>query len=418
VPFVWLVREATFVPRREAFLTSGEPLPPVRWASSCIACHAVAGEPRHDPRADSFDTRAAELGIGCEACHGPGAAHVARHRDPVERYAQHRSGAPDPTIVHPGKVAPERAAAICGQCHAYAFPRDENGWWTEGYSRTFRAGDMLEPSRTLLVPPSAGPSQGAPVIDAPADAIFWPDGSVRVGGREYNGLVASACYQRGSHERKMTCLSCHAMHEGDPAGQIAPAKGGDRGCTSCHDAEHTKPHSHHVTGSPGASCVACHMPRTSYALLSAVRSHRIEIPSAAVSASTGKPNACNLCHLDRSLAWTARKLSEWYGAPAVELADDRSRVAAGLYDGLAGDAGVRALVADALGTKEARAAFRLGFEGPLLEEMSRDPYAAVRFIAQRSLEHIAPDARKGRLPPDEVKALLSRRDTRNVLIAE
>ena len=37
---------------------------------------------------------------------------------------------------------------------------------------------------------------------------FWPDGMVRVTGREYNGLLDTACYQRG----KMSCLSCHSMH--------------------------------------------------------------------------------------------------------------------------------------------------------------------------------------------------------------
>jgi Cytochrome c554 and c-prime len=433
VPFVWLVKEEAFVPRRDAFLVPpGEPMPPVRWASSCIACHAVAGEPRHDLESDSFDTRVAELGVSCEACHGPGAAHVERHRDPVERYAQHSAKLPDPTIVHPARLPPERSAAVCGQCHAYAFPRDEAGWWANGYSRTFRAGDVLEPSRLLLDPT---PTRGAPVIDAPASAIFWPDGSVRVGGREYNGLVASPCYERGRGDRKMTCLSCHAMHSGDPAGQIAPSRSGDQGCTTCHPGPASRGHSHHPSGSPGSACVSCHMPKTSYALLSAVRSHRIDSPSAASTIATGKPNACNLCHLDRTLAWTARWLSEWYGAPVPEMPEERVRTATGVFDGLAGDAGVRALVADALGSKDALAAAGADFQRALLEEMGRDPYAAVRFIAARSLRAVAsssaaprvrtPDElaalafdARGRLDPERLRALLAARDDRAITIAE
>src|SRR5690606_32238989 len=121
--------------------------------------------------------RVAELGVACEACHGPGARHVDRHRDPVERYTQRASRVPDPTIIHPGRIAPERSVALCGQCHAYTFPRDEAGWWKTGYARAFAAGDPLEPSRFVLAP-AMGP--GAPSIDLPADAIFWPDGSVRV----------------------------------------------------------------------------------------------------------------------------------------------------------------------------------------------------------------------------------------------
>ncbi|MBX3264680.1 MAG: hypothetical protein KF782_33720 [Labilithrix sp.] len=437
VPFVWLVKDAAFVPRREAFLTPpGAPMPPVRWASSCIACHAVAGEPRHDLERDGFDTRAAELGVGCEACHGPGAAHVERHRDPVARYAQRASGGADPTIVHPGRLPPERSSALCGQCHAYAFPRDEAGFWTDGYSRTFRAGDALEASRTLITP-AALEARGGPVIDAPASAIFWPDGAVRVGGREYNGLVASPCHERGGGDRKLTCLSCHAMHRGEPAGQIDPERGGDRACTTCHGGDRAARHSHHADGSVGSACVSCHMPKTSYALLSAVRSHRIDSPSAASTLATGRPNACNLCHLDRTLAWTARWLAEWYGAATPPIPAERARTAAGVHDGLAGDAGVRALVADALGSPASWAASGGGFQAALLEEMRRDPYAAVGFIASRSLravtaippERVAPartpaerDALAlgpdGRLDPARVRALLAARDVRAITIAE
>ena len=41
---------------------------------------------------------------------------------------QHARKAADPTIVHPARLSPERSAAVCGQCHAYAYPRDEDEW--------------------------------------------------------------------------------------------------------------------------------------------------------------------------------------------------------------------------------------------------------------------------------------------------
>ncbi len=399
--------------RRDAFLLPPDaPMPPVRWASSCIACHAVAGEPGHDLEKDRFDTRAAELGIACESCHGPGAAHVEHYRDPVARYAKHgeddarKTTAVDPTIVHPGRIAPERSAAVCGQCHAYAFPKDEAGWWTSGYAQSFRAGDALEPSRTLLRPDAMHGERGAPVVDAPASAIFWPDGSVRVGGREYNGLVASPCYERGEGTRKLTCLSCHAMHAGDPAGQIAPDRTGNAACTTCHDSGRARTHAHHTPGSPGSACVDCHMPKTSFALLSAVRSHRIDSPRV----REGMPNACNLCHLDRTLAWTAQKLSEWYGAKAaLGVRDD---VAVGLHDGLSADAGTRALVADALGARVYPAAFA----APVLDAMASDPYAAVRFVAARSRRRYP--ATPFPLDPAQLRALLAVRDDRAITIAE
>lgn len=447
-PLVWLVADRRFVPRRDAFLTPPDAeLPKVRWNSNCIACHAVAGQPQHDLASDAFSTAVADLGIACEACHGPGAAHVDKHRDPVARYMQYASRAADPTIVQPARVSPERSAAVCGQCHAYSFPRDEDAFWTSGYAGGFRAGDLLDRSRFLLSPATFRETSGLPRIEADLDSLFWPDGSIRVGGREYNGLVESPCFQRGEGDRKLTCLSCHAMHQGDASGQIAPDHAGDRACTTCHDDTKSRTHGHHAEGSAGNACVACHMPRTSYALFSAIRSHRIDSPSATASLATGKPNACNLCHLDRSMAWTAEWLATWYGQPSPLLPEARVSTPEGAVLALAGDAAMRVLVADALGSPEARAAIgRNGdaFRASLLAELLVDPYAAVRFVAARSFRRtdafanlaydfldsptkrgLAHDEVRRRLndadtslDPEAMRRLLEARDTRPLTIAE
>lgn len=370
LPVVWIPGTApekgVLIPRNEAFLLPPDaPLPAAHWGGSCIACHAVAGEPHRDARSDRWDTRVAELGVSCEACHGPGAEHAARFRDPVARWSARGANADFAAtrIVHPRKLEPARQNQLCGQCHAYAYPKDEVGWWKDGYARTFRAGDTLERSRTLLDPSRMAGEDGAPEIDAPASAIFWPDGDVRVGGREYNGLVDSKC--------KATCLDCHAMHSGDPAGQLRP----NRTCTTdCHVSPRMQTHAKH---SAAVGCVDCHMPKTSYALMSAVRSHRIAIPREADD--DGKPSACHLCHLDKD-DWAAKV-------------------------GLRGDAGVRALLADALG-HSANAAYA----APLLDGLEKDPYAAVRFIARRSRRNFAGIERAAVvLPPG---------DDRPIVIAE
>lgn len=396
VPFVWMIREGKLLPRNEAFLTPPDaPLGDTHWSGNCIACHAVAGEPRRDDTGSSFATRAVELGIACEACHGPGAVHVERHRDPVERYLGRSKD--DPTIVNPRKLPPERSAAVCGQCHAYAYPRDEVEWWRHGYARTFRAGDALAPSRYVILPQTFDRAD-APLIEASIDSLFWRDGTIRVGGREYNGMIASKCTQGG-----ITCTSCHAMHRGDPAGQLAPDRTGDRGCTSCH-ASMKIDHSHHRD----VACVDCHMPKTSYALLSAVRSHRIGSPAL----SSDQPNACNLCHLDRSKAWTAGVLTKWYGTKAIAASDDPE----GARLALSGDAAMRVLVADALASPGTIAASGRSWQAPLLAELRRDPYAAVRFVAERSSRSVDPSGPP--LDADLVRRLLAARDHRAISIAE
>ena len=62
------------------------------------------------------------------------------------------------------------------------------------------------------------------------------------------------------------------------------------------------------------------VPPTAYGLLKAAHSHTIEIPSVAAGLASGRPNGCNMCHLDQSLDWTSRHLEDWYGIGAVEMA--------------------------------------------------------------------------------------------------
>lgn len=73
-PFTYLFEAARWVPRDDVFLFPPHGALTMQvWNVNCIACHATAGQPRQDPRTKIIDTHAAELGIACEACHGPAA---------------------------------------------------------------------------------------------------------------------------------------------------------------------------------------------------------------------------------------------------------------------------------------------------------------------------------------------------------
>jgi hypothetical protein len=127
------------------------------------------------------------------------------------------------------------------------------------------------------------------------------------------------------------------------------------------------------------------MPYTSYALFKAIRSHRIDSPSAVATAEHGRPNACNLCHLDRTLAWTAKHLEAWYGRRLASSAAGSdalaSTTARAVEELLAGDAATRAVVAAAFGRTDAQGASGTDWAAPLLAELLDDPYAAVRKVA-------------------------------------
>jgi hypothetical protein len=49
---------------------------------------------------------------------------------------------------------------------------------------------------------------------------FWQDGSPRLTAYEYQGMTRSKCFRAGKPGQRITCISCHEMHGGDPRGQL------------------------------------------------------------------------------------------------------------------------------------------------------------------------------------------------------
>ncbi|MGZ3440957.1 MAG: cytochrome c3 family protein, partial [Polyangia bacterium] len=278
-----------------------------------------------------------------------------------------------------------RQSEVCGQCHGIGCPPD--GWMQRGIG--YRPGQPLAASKPILQLATLRASACRRQIEADASFVpsrYWSDGMVRVSGREYNGLVQSPCFVRGA----LSCLSCHSMHDSDPNWQLARDRDGNAACTQCHRAigEKLEAHTHHRAGSTGSTCYNCHMPHTTYGLLRAMRSHQISVPRLEDSLATGRPNACNLCHVDRTLQWTADALRRWYGAPPPRLTDEQRTVAAGVLDVARGEAGVRAIVAWSLGWSAARAASDGDAMAPVLIELLDDEYSAIRYIAYQSLRKI------------------------------
>ena len=111
----------------------------------------------------------------------------------------------------------------------------------------------------------------------------------------------------------------------------------------------------------------CHMPHTSFGLFTAMRSHRVDSPNAATSAKTGRPNACNLCHLDRTLTQTAADLERWYGQPVpAPMPPEHEGLAASMVWLLTGDAVVRSITAWHMGWQPALDASGRGWQAPVL----------------------------------------------------
>ncbi|MCZ6794103.1 MAG: multiheme c-type cytochrome [Planctomycetota bacterium] len=399
LPFVYFIEAERWIPDAASYL-----MPPTEdlsrkvgdWNNICQQCHATAVQ----PRLENMDTKVAELGIACEACHGPAERHARVNRRPQRRYHHHLSEEPDSTIVNPRRLPADRASEVCGQCHSVGVPKGSEGlaaFRATGFR--YRPGEDLSATRTI----SRGSDRSHPMTRRLLtfnphylEERFWSDGMIRISGREYNGLLETPCYVHGDPERTISCLSCHVMHQpaDDPRplkewanDQLRPEMDGDEACLQCHEAYRARieEHSHHSPRSSGSRCYNCHMPHTVYGLLKAIRSHTVDSPSVEASVATGRPNACNLCHLDRTLEWAATHLESWYGISKPTLGRDERAIAASVLWVLKGDAGQRALLAWHMGWEPAQKVSKTDWMAPFLTPLLADGYATVRYVAQRSL---------------------------------
>ncbi|MCA9186488.1 MAG: hypothetical protein KDA99_12740, partial [Planctomycetales bacterium] len=391
VPVVYLIAERQWIPREAAFMTAdGAKGMVTQWNHHCIRCHSTGGIPGLSSDGRRLDTSVGELGISCEACHGPGESHVKKHQDIFERYKAHLDGQPDNTIVNPARLDHRASTQVCGQCHGvYRASNEREGFKYAREGSTYRPGRDLHATRYYIQYPREGDPESRFLEWQKNPTFFrerwWNDGTILAGGREYTALEASACYRQGT----ISCLSCHSMHDSDPADQLIRDVGPSHSCTQCHDEPRfttaIENHTHHVADSSGSSCVNCHMPHTTYALFSAIRSHQIVSPNIRRSVDHGVPNACNLCHLDQTLSWTQDHLSQWYGQEEVTLTDEQAGTSAFLLWLLKGDAAQRAIAAWHSGWPEAQAASGKGWLAPFVAHLLNDPYGVVRHVAQHSL---------------------------------
>lgn len=384
LPFEWNQRDRRWVTSPGNYLEppsdAGLLASSARWNSDCAFCHNTRANPGAG-RGTGFSTTVAELGIACEACHGPGHEHVSRNQSPARRHVLHLAGRSDPTIVNPQRLDTQRSMEICGRCHGKWFPRPEQ------MATVYKDGEPFVPGQSRLHAHYEDPlrlsSRGEDV-----SGFFWPDLTPRPTSMEYQGVLLSECHDKG----EMGCDACHSMHNAAPDDQLrfvddpaTPNHEDNKMCTQCHHELDAALHSHHRTDSSGSRCASCHMPFQTFGLMKAVRSHRITVPSMVKTERIGLPNACTQCHVDRSLRWAARQMDRWW--ERNELAELRSHSAlpSTVVELTGGHALTRALAAHALGSPESVIAGDNGdWRFSVLAGAMEDPYAAVRKLAADS----------------------------------
>jgi len=406
-----------------------------KWNETCLFCHNTG--PRKNPvpgrgEPAGYSTEVAELGISCEACHGPGSEHTARNRNPAHRFDLQLTDRPDPSIVNPLRLPIPRRDEICARCHGALVPKPEM-WDPVTVRDPFIPGFELgrfnhffssEEEQARLA--RGRPKELPPPKPAPTDGRFWGDGTPLTTALEFNGMALSACYQKG--QGTMSCLSCHEMHGAEPNHMLKPGMRTNEACYQCHEPYRARllEHTRHSADSPGSLCFSCHMPRQVYSLLATHRSHRIESPTLEGSLGTGKPHACNLCHLDKSLGWTREQLAKWPGSKQVlvRLSNNQETVAASVLDLMQSDARTRVVVAGAFADPAAHRASGTDWYGSFLTRaLTGERYPAVRYLVHQGLKAVHGEGGAGPLdflarPADcerQLQSLRSRYDATPVV---
>lgn len=410
LPLVYLIQDKRWIPREAAFMYPPGPRRMVTvWNDHCISCHSTGPVPRpydhRDPTTGrvmetGFRSQVGELGISCEACHGPAREHVRLRMEESQGerpLATNGSTWKDP-IVHPESLNDHRRVSfICGQCHGVYIRTDEHAVRYRDTGSDFVPGEDLFAKRYYIFPPQD--ASFYPDEQSRLEAVeafennrdffrerFWDNGLVLAGGREFTALAVSKCFTAGT----ISCLSCHSMHESDPSDQLKPGMDTSAACTQCHNearfTTEVSQHTHHRSDSSGSDCLNCHMPRTTYALFTAIRSHQIASPDLAGSIEHGVPNACNLCHLDKSLGWTQGHLADWYGQEKQAMTTEQEKVSAAIVWMLKGNAAQRVITAWHAGWKPAQEVSGADWLAPFLARLLDDPYGVVRYVAARSLK--------------------------------
>ncbi len=264
------------------------------WNGMCAECHSTDLKKNYDPEQDTYATTWSEISVGCEACHGPGSAHVRWAETPEMGRSELQNAA---LPVRTRDLTSRELIELCAPCHSRRMSLSDN---------LHAHDDFLDYAIPQLL----------------SEGRYFPDGQILDEVYVYGSFMQSKMYDRG-----VRCSDCHDVHS------IQRVKEGNDLCLQCHRAAVYDTADHHFhkkageKGEPiraasgevlfdvgtGALCEQCHMPGRVYMGTDYRPDHSFRIPRPDLSREIGVPNACSRCHADKSVAWAVEETGRWTG---------------------------------------------------------------------------------------------------------
>lgn len=250
----------------------------LNWNNMCADCHSTNVRKNYNLETHSYDTKYALINVSCEACHGPGKAHVERVNELGDAYK------PGGTLKMTLGTHPKDLVDQCARCHV----RREQISEYYNFEGTF-----LDHYFPQLI----------------ANNLYHPDGQILDEVYVYGSFLQSKMYQNN-----VTCTDCHNPHS------LKLRFEGNLLCAQCHEPKTYDVPSHHFhnENSEGSKCINCHMTGKVYMGNDYRRDHSFRIPRPDLSLKYGTPNACTQCHTDKDDAWAWENYKKTHGTPKTK----------------------------------------------------------------------------------------------------
>ncbi len=263
------------------------------WNSMCAECHSTNLQKNFDLQTKSYHTTWSDISVNCEACHGPGSAHIDWARLPEMGRPQDNNAG---LLMKTSKITSRQYVESCAPCHAR---RSSLGSYDHRHNQFL--------------------SYAIPQL--PTRPTYHIDGQFLDEDYEYGSFTQSKMYMKD-----VRCGDCHDPHS------LKRKFEGNALCLQCHKADEYDTPNHHMHKSKGevgnsfvnkrgermevgsgTLCRDCHMPGRFYMGVDRRYDHSLRIPRPDLSISLGTPNACINCHDDKTNQWALEWVNKWYG---------------------------------------------------------------------------------------------------------